>query len=50
MPISAVSGSSTKSIKEPTMASHFNDPGVTRLYLALLDHLFPRESAGSGAG
>ncbi len=23
----------------PTMAAHFNDPGVTRLYLALLDHL-----------
>ena len=23
----------------PTMASHFNDTGVTRLYLALLDHL-----------
>ncbi len=23
----------------PTMASHFNDPGVSRLYLALLDHL-----------
>ncbi|MDX1421286.1 MAG: cobalamin-dependent protein, partial [Rubricoccaceae bacterium] len=23
----------------PTMASQFNDPGVTRLYLALLDHL-----------
>ena len=23
----------------PTMASHFDDPGVTRLYLALLDHL-----------
>ncbi|MFQ5571112.1 MAG: methylmalonyl-CoA mutase family protein [Rhodothermales bacterium] len=23
----------------PTMASHFNDPGVTGLYLALLDHL-----------
>ncbi len=33
----------------PTMASHFDDPGVTRLYLALLDHLnarffFGRES------
>ena len=26
----------------PTMASHFNDPGVSKLYLALLDHL--RES------
>lgn len=26
----------------PTMASHFNDPGVTRLYLALLDHLNER--------
>ena len=23
----------------PTIASHFNDPGVTRLYLAVLDHL-----------
>ena len=23
----------------PTMASHFNDPGVSKLYLALLDHL-----------
>ena len=23
----------------PTMAAHFNDPGVTRLYLALLKHL-----------
>ncbi len=23
----------------PTMASHFDDPGVSRLYLALLDHL-----------
>ena len=23
----------------PTMAAHFNDPGVTRLYLGLLDHL-----------
>jgi len=34
----------------PTMASHFNDPGVTNLYLALLaslkeDHAFDRESA-----
>ncbi len=33
----------------PTMASHFNDPGVSRLYLALLDrlnrkHEFGRES------
>jgi methylmalonyl-CoA mutase len=33
----------------PTMASHFNDPGVSRLYLALLDRLnrrfeFGRES------
>ena len=28
----------------PTMASHFNDPGVSKLYLALLDHL--REEFG----
>jgi methylmalonyl-CoA mutase len=28
----------------PTMASHFHDPGVTRLYLALLDHLNARHN------
>ena len=39
----------------PTMASHFGDPGVTKLYLALLDHLneqfdFDRRSAIYGDG
>ena len=30
----------------PTMASHFNDPGVTRLYVALLEHLNTKFSLG----
>ncbi len=30
----------------PTMASHFDDPGVSRLYLALLDHLNDRFGFG----
>jgi methylmalonyl-CoA mutase len=30
----------------PTMASHFDDPGVTRLYLVLLDHLNERFDFG----
>ena len=30
----------------PTMASHFDDPGVSRLYLALLDHLNARLAFG----
>lgn len=39
----------------PTMASHFGDPGVTRLYLGLLDHLneefdFDRQSRIFGDG
>ena len=39
----------------PTMASHFGDPGVTTLYLALLDHLntefdFDRRSGIYGDG
>lgn len=30
----------------PTMASHFDDPGVSRLYLALITHLNERHNVG----
>jgi isobutyryl-CoA mutase len=34
----------------PTMASQFNDPGVTKLYLALLDHLNAQFSFNRASG